>query len=112
MMPGMNPKKMEKMMRQMGMKQRNIKAKRVVIETDDENLVFENPSVTEIVMQGQSTFQLIGKYKTEKAQIDVEIPESDVELVCQQTGVPREKAIEALKASNGDIAEAIVTLQA
>jgi len=111
MMPGMNPKKMEKMMRQMGMKQRNIKANRVVIETDEENLVFENPSVTEIVMKGQSTFQMIGKYRTEQPQADVEIPNSDVELVCEQTGVSKEKALEALKDSKGDIAEAIVNLQ-
>jgi len=112
MMPGMNPKKMEKMMRQMGMKQREIKANRVVIETDGENLVFEDPSVTEIIMQGKSTFQLLGQYTTEKPQQkEVEIPEGDIELVCEQTGVSREKAIEALKSSSGDIAEAIVSLQ-
>ncbi|HOP09237.1 MAG TPA: nascent polypeptide-associated complex protein [Candidatus Methanofastidiosa archaeon] len=107
----MNPRQMEKMMKQMGMKQKEIKAKRIIVETDEGNLVFDSPSLTEIIVQGQSTFQLTGRYRIEQIQKELEIPDGDVELVCQQTGVSKEKALEALKGSNGDIAEAIVSLQ-
>jgi len=109
MRAGMNPRKMEKMMKQMGMKQKNINAKRLIIETDEGNLIFEKPSVTEINVQGQSTFQVVGSY-TKEVPV-VEIPESDIELVCQQTGADKEKALEVLKDTNGDIAEAIIKLQ-
>lgn len=111
MRAGMNPRKMEKMMKQMGMKQKNINAKRLIIETDEGNLVFEKPSVTEINVQGQSTFQVVGSYTKEVPVVEVEIPEGDIELVCQQTGADKEKALAALKDTNGDIAEAIIKLQ-
>lgn len=107
----MNPRQMEKMMKQMGMKQKNINANRVIVEMDDGVLIFEKPSLTEITVQGQSTFQLIGKYRKEEIAKEVEIPEGDVELVCQQTGASKQQAQEALKKSGGDIAEAIISLQ-
>lgn len=108
-MPGMNPRKMQKLMKQMGMKQNEINAIKVTIETPDGTLVFENPEVTETKIQGQSTFQVVGSYT--KKREEVEIPDDDVELVMAQTNVPMERAREALEKTKGDIAQAIVELQ-
>ena len=105
MMPNMDPKQMQQMMRQMGISTKEIPAKRVVIEGDGENIVIEEPQVMEISAQGESSFQVSGKVSREEA-----ISEEDVELVMEKSGASREKAIEALKKSNGDIAEAILSL--
>ena len=43
---------------------------------------------------------------------EVEIPDSDVELVASQTSVSPEAALAALKECKGDIAEAILKLTA
>ena len=61
MMPGgMDPKKMEAMMRQMGIKQQNIDAKSVIIETGTGRLIIDDPEVVQITMQGQKSFQISG----------------------------------------------------
>ncbi len=111
MMPGMNPRKMQQLMKQMGMKQKEIEAVRVIIETPEGNLVFENPSVTETQVQGQSTIQIMGKYTKVEAVKDVVIPDEDVALVSAQAGVSKEAARAALEHANGDLAQAIMDLQ-
>ena len=111
MMPGMNPRKMQQIMKQMGMKQKEIPAMRVIIETQDGNLVFENPSVTETQVQGQSTFQIMGKYAVVKQETEIDIPDEDVELVSSQAGVTKEAARKALEIAKGDLAQAIMDLQ-
>lgn len=109
MMPGMNPRKMQKLMKQMGMKQNEINALKVTIETPDGTLVFDNPEVTETKIQGQSTFQVVGSYTMQ--QEEIEVPDDDVELVVAQTNVTKEQARTALEKAKGDIAQAIVELQ-
>ncbi len=98
-------------MKQMGMKQKEIEAVRVIIETPDGNLVFENPSVTETQVQGQSTIQIMGKYTKVQPATEVVIPEGDVELVSAQAGVSKEDARAALEHAKGDLAQAIMNLQ-
>ena len=111
MMPGMNPKKMQKMMKQMGIKQNEIPAVRVIIETENEQYVFEKPSVTETNMQGQASFQVVGKYTTRPIEKELVIPDDDIELVSMQSGKPKEQARAALEKTGGDLAEAILELQ-
>lgn len=95
-----------KMLQRMGLKVEEIKAKKVVIETEDgTKLVFENPQVMKTSMQGQVAYQIVGTPKVEE-----EIREEDVELVMQKTGASREEAERALKETGGDIAEAILRL--
>ncbi len=105
-MGGMDPKQMQKMMKQMGINTTEIDAKRVVIETDSENIVITEPSITQIEMQGQKSYQISGKVSTEQA-----IKEDDVKMIMEQAGVPRSEALAALKEANGDIAEAIMRLK-
>lgn len=97
-----DPKQIEKLARQMGIKTKQIDAKKVVIEGSDGTLVIENPVVVEINMKGQRTFQVSGIVK------EIGFNEEDVKLVMEKANVDRERAIKLLEATNGDVAEAIL----
>ena len=106
MMPGgMDPKKMEQLMRQMGIKSEEIPATKVIIETESGKYVVENPQVVQIIAQGQKSFQVSGNVTFEEG-----IKEEDIRMVMEQAKCSGEEAAEALKKTKGDIAEAIVLL--
>ena len=66
MIPGMNPKKMQAVMKQMGISQEEIDTSRVIIEkTDNTKIIIEPVSVTKVKMQGQETFQIAGETREE-----------------------------------------------
>lgn len=102
----MNPKQMEKMLKQMGINSKEISAKRVVIECEGENIIISEPQITEIAMQGQKSYQIQGKVFVEPA-----LNEDDIKMIMGQCSCDRQKAIDALKKSNGDIAQAILDLK-
>jgi nascent polypeptide-associated complex subunit alpha len=107
---GMNPKKMQAMMKQLGIKQEEIEdAQRVVVERDSGNIVIENPQVSKVVMQGQETWQIVGEAREESAEGEG-ISEDDVKLVAEKTGKSEDEARNALEENEGDIAETIVKL--
>ena len=67
MFPGLNPKKMQAVMKQMGMAQEEIPASKVIIEKEDGNkIIINNPSVTKISMHGQENFQISGEISEEE----------------------------------------------
>jgi nascent polypeptide-associated complex subunit alpha len=106
MFPGMDPKKMQAVMKQMGMAQEDIDASRVIIEKQDSSkIIIENPSVTKIKMQGQETFQIAGEISEE----DAGVSEEDVQTIVEKTNVDENKARETLE-KTGDLAEAILEL--
>mgnify|MGYP001002071246 CR=1 FL=1 len=98
---GMNPAKMKQMMKQMDVQE-------VIIKTADSNFIIENANVTIMKVQGSETYQIVGDVK--EVPKELEIPEEDIKLVMEQTGVSEDEAREALKSSNGDLAEAILAL--
>ncbi len=104
MIPGINPKKMKKMMSKMGISQEEIPANRVIIEQEDKNLVIEEPEVLKVSMQGKETFQISGNIKEET------ITEQDIKQVANKTGCSEEKAKKTLEQVDGDLAEAILKL--
>ncbi len=105
---GLDPKKMQAMMRQMGIAQEEISASKVTIEkTDGDKIIIENPSITKIKMQGQETFQIAGKVKEESEK--VEVSKDDIETVMEKTGCSESQARKALE-KTGDLAEAILEL--
>ncbi len=107
-MGGMNPKQMQKMMKQLGIKNDELPAKKVVFELEDgTNLVINQPNVTVINMQGQKTYTVMGEAVEEKKGI----PDEDIEMVMKQADVDKKKATAALKKNEGDIAEAILELK-
>jgi len=108
MFPGMNPKKMQAVMKQMGISQEEIDASKVIIEkTDNTKIIIEFPSVTKVKMQGQETFQIAGKIKEETSA--PEISEDDIKTIIEKTGKSESEARKALE-KTGDLAEAILEL--
>lgn len=108
MFPGLNPKKMQAVMKQMGISQEEIDASRVIIEkADDSRIIIENPSVTKIRMQGQESFQITGNAKEETSAPS--ISKEDIKAIMEKTGVSEKKARETLEKTK-DLAEAILEL--
>ena len=107
MMPGMDPKNMMKMMRQMGIKSDELDATKVTIELKEGGriVVFE-PQVIDVFMQGQRSFQISGKITEEQ-----DAGEDDIKMVMEAAGCSREEAQNALRETAGDIAEAIIHLK-
>ena len=122
---GMNPRKMQQMMKQMGIDVTELDAEEVIIRTDEEELVFDNAQVTRMDAQGQQTYQVVGEPesrersdRSEDASGELEdgedasgIRDDDVELVAQRAGVSAEEARKALEAADGDLAAAITRLE-
>ncbi|MFB6093456.1 MAG: nascent polypeptide-associated complex protein [Halanaeroarchaeum sp.] len=118
---GMNPRKMEQMMEQMGIDVEELDATRVVITQEDgTDLVFEDPDVTRMDARGQQTYQVIGDPSEREAASTDEgdedspegaIPQDDVDLVAERTGTDEAAAREALEATDGDLAAAIDRLE-
>ncbi|MBS3118730.1 nascent polypeptide-associated complex protein [Candidatus Woesearchaeota archaeon] len=109
MFPGVNPKQMQSMMRQMGIQQSEIAAVEVIIKTADKEIVIKNPEVIRVKMGGQETFQIGGQI-TERA-LEAEISLEDIKTVMEQAGVNENEAKTALQKTKGDLAEAILMLK-
>ena len=121
---GLNPRKMEKLMEQMGVDMEDIDAEEVVIRTSDEDLVFDAPEVMKMDARGQETYQIVGSPEVRDAEAVVEepsdeggddetdeVPDADVEIVAQRAGATEDEAREALEATGGDLAAAIEQLE-
>lgn len=110
MFPGMkaDPRQLEKLMKQFGVKTEQLNAKKAVFELEDgKRIVIEHPSIASMTMQGKKTYTVMGEEKEEQQGI----PEADIEMVMQQTKASRKKAQEALEKNQGDIAKAIMELK-
>lgn len=130
MIPGgpRNDRQMQMMMRRLGMVTEPLAdVEEVVIRLKDRELVFARPEVTALTVQGVKTYQVIGDPKP-RAKVAPSAgpaapgaagtappppagpPEEDIELVMEQASVDRAAAIEALNATDGAPAEAILRI--
>ena len=125
---GYSPKQMERMMKKMGIEQKEIDGvKEVIIRFNDKEWVISKPAVTMIKQAGAETYQIAGN-KTERGPtkistnrepskeaeekvVEIEIPIEDAALVASQTGVDIETAKQTLKETEGDLAAAILKLK-
>jgi nascent polypeptide-associated complex subunit alpha len=126
MIPGgpRNPRQMEQMMRRLGMTSEAVPGvEEVVIRTRSQEHVFKAPEVTILTVQGVRTFQVVGNPETRPRSASAPAaaapgaspephgpPEEDIRLVMDQANVSREEAIEALQATHGAPAEAILRI--
>jgi nascent polypeptide-associated complex subunit alpha len=118
MIPGkMNSREMKRMMAQMGIKSTEMSdVKTVIFKGADRDYMVSDAQVMMIEAQGQKTFQVMGTFKeVPKGSQEKEEPvspynEEDITLVMEGAGVSKEKAIEALKAADGEPAQAILNL--
>ncbi|ELY77699.1 nascent polypeptide-associated complex protein [Natrinema gari] len=120
---GLNPRKMEQMMEQMGIDVEDIDAEEVIIRTDEHDLVFDDAEVTKMDARGQETYQVIGSPAkvesgsaddsggTDDADAGSSIPDDDIDLVATRAGVSEDEARAALEDNGGDLAAAIESLE-
>lgn len=111
MIPGMNPRKMQQMMKRMGIQQVDIPATEVIIKTEDKEIVITEPNVAKVNMMGKETFQIDGNVHERELSSKPEISEDDIKTVIDQTGASAEDAKKALEENNIDIAAAILSLK-
>ncbi len=110
MIPGMNKRQAAQMMKRMGIQQVEVDAKQVIILTENEKIVSDNPQVAKVNMMGQQTYQIVGDEKVEALDSTPEITEEDIKTVMEQAGVDEDKAREALEGAKGDLAQAIMDI--
>jgi len=111
MIPGMNKRQAEQMMRQLGMKSEEIEAIEVTIKTPQKEIIISNPNVTKINMMGQDTFQVVGRITERALSSEPDISDDDIQTVIDSTNTSREEALRAIKEANGDLAKAILELK-
>jgi len=116
MMPNMNPRQMQQMMRKMGIQQEDIDAEQVIIVCSDKKIVINNPSIQKVNMSGNKSYQISGVESIEPLDSDeeevLELTEEDINTVMTQTNCSEKEAVKALEDTNGNIAEAIILLTA
>lgn len=105
-MPGMDPKKVQQMMKQLNMNIEEIPAERVIIETKTKKLVIQNPEVMVTKMMGKDVYQVTGSVSEQFA-----TSEDDIRLVMEQTGKDRETVAKKLEELSNDLARAIIELK-
>ncbi len=127
MIPGgpKNPRQLELMMRRLGMSTESVPGvEEVVLRTRQQEYVFRAPEVTILTVQGTRTYQVVGTPEIRPRSAapassagaaaapaaPAGPPEEDVQLVMEQANVSREEAIEALAATHGAPAEAILRI--
>jgi nascent polypeptide-associated complex subunit alpha len=117
----MNPREQKRMMQRMGMNMDAIEdVQQVIIRTANKDIVIDEPEVAILQVQGQKMYQVIGGQVSEQAPSTRTVAgtpskpaftEEDVQLVADQTGKSLERAKEALREAEGDLAKAILLLQ-
>ncbi len=121
---GRNPKEMELMMRRLGMRSEPLSGvEEVVVRTRAQEHVFRQPEVTVITVQGVRTYQVVGTPEVRPRSAGspgaagaapTAAPsgpaDEDIQLVMEQANVSREEAVEALLATHGAPAEAILRI--
>jgi len=106
----LDQKKMQAMMKQMGISQEEIPASRVIIEKEDKTkIIINNPSVSKIKAQGQESFQISGDVSEISEQTDT-FSKDDIKTLMAQTGCTEKQAKAALE-KTGDLVEAIMLLK-
>ena len=110
MMRGGN-REMRRMLGKMGLDMKEMDGiEEVIIKTENKEMYLIKPQVVEMKGKDSTIFQIIASDIEEKQREIPSIKEEDIVLVMQQANVSKDKAIQALTDSKGDIAQAILTL--
>ncbi|MEP0826070.1 MAG: transcription factor [Nitrososphaera sp.] len=110
MMRGGN-REMRRMLDKMGLDMTTMdNVEEVIIKTDKKELYLVKPQVIEMKGKDSTIFQVVATDIEEKQREVPSFKEEDIILVMQQASVSREKAVQALTESKGDIAQAILSL--
>ena len=112
-----NPREAKRMMQRMGMNMDAVPdVEQVIIRTTSKDIIIEQPEVAILQVQGQKIYQVAGGSVSEKTAertaSTLNVSEEDVRLVADQTGKSIREAKKALEECEGDLAKAILLLQA
>ncbi|HEV8387505.1 MAG TPA: nascent polypeptide-associated complex protein [Nitrososphaera sp.] len=110
MMRGGN-REMRRMLDKMGLDMKTMdNVEEVIIKTDTKEFYLVKPQVIEMKGKDSTIFQVVASDIEEKQREVPSFKEEDIILVMQQANVSREKAVQALIESKGDMAQAILGL--
>jgi len=102
---------MRRMLDKMGLDMKTMdNVEEVIIKTDTKEFYLVKPQVIEMKGKDSTIFQVVASDIEEKQREVPSFKEEDIILVMQQANVSREKAVQALMESKGDIAQAILGL--
>jgi len=102
---------MRRMLDKMGLEMKDLGSiEEVIIKTETKELYLIKPQVIEMKGKDSTIFQVVATNIEEKQRDIPVFKEEDVILVMQQATVSKEKAIQALIDSKGDMAQAILNL--
>ena len=98
-----------RMLERMGVSMDQIEGvEEVIIRTADKDLVIKKANVSEMKMKGSRMFQVVGEDVEERPREKPKYTREDVLLVARQANVSEAKAEQALKDTDGDLAQAIM----
>jgi nascent polypeptide-associated complex subunit alpha len=104
-------REMRRMLDKMGLDMKTMdNVEEVIIKTETKELYLIKPQVIEMKGKDSTIFQIVASDIEEKQREVPAFKEEDIILVMQQANVSREKAIQALIESKGDMAQAILSL--
>jgi nascent polypeptide-associated complex subunit alpha len=110
MMRGGN-REMRRMLDKMGLEMKEMgEIEEVVIRTETKELYLIKPQVVEMKGKDSTIFQVVATDIEEREREVPSFREEDVVLVMQQASVSKDRAIQALTDSKGDLAQAIINL--
>jgi nascent polypeptide-associated complex subunit alpha len=99
------------MLERMGVSMEQVEGvEEVIIRTAEKDLVIKGANVSEMKMKGSRMFQVIGEDVEERMREKPKYTREDVLLVSQQANVNEAVAEQALKDTDGDLAQAILRL--
>ncbi len=100
-----------RMLERMGVSMEQIEdVEEVIIRMTDKDLVIKKANVSEMKMKGTRMFQVVGDDVEERMREKPKYTREDVLLVAQQANVNEAKAEQALKDTDGDLAQAVLRL--
>jgi len=99
-----DPKKIQQMMKKLGMKVKEIEADEVIIKSGNKEILISNPQVMAVDMNGKDVYQITGDV-SEKG-----VNEKDVQIVMEKTGKDKETVVQKLQELDNDLAKAIMEL--
>ena len=104
MIPQFDPRKIQEMLKKLGIKTEEVNTKEVIIKTDKGDIVLEKPEVMKIAMKDKVIYQIVTEGEV--------FNEEDIKIVMEQSGCKDiEKVKNVLKETKGDIVEAIIKLK-
>jgi len=102
---------MRRMLDKMGLEMKEMgEIEEVIIRTETKELYLIKPQVVEMKGKDSTIFQVVATDIEEREREVPSIREEDVVLVMQQASVSKDRAIQALTDSKGDLAQAIINL--